>query len=250
MRSNASSCLLGAFRSLNIVHSSTPRPSIISCAATASRHHAGPQQNVRLFSASPALMGGNWLEPSLDRSKKKMKGRPRVATGGSIKGTTVHWGDYGLRMTDHHRRIGAYQLKLAEDTIKARLRGERYRLYKRVACNIGVYVSGNEIRMGKGKGGFDHWAARVAVNQVVLEIKGALHEAVVRDAFRLAGNKLPGQWEFVKKGAPPVVGITKLDGVTLEELKRPRRKVAAESIKPIPPPTDLPGGARKPLDLP
>jgi hypothetical protein len=35
-----------------------------------------------------------------------------------------------------------------------------------------------------------------------------------------------GQWEFVKKGDPPVVGITKLDGVTLEELKRPRRQIA------------------------
>lgn len=31
-------------------------------------------------------------------------------------------------------------------------------------------------------------------------------------------------YEFVKKGDPPVVGITKLDGVTLAELKRPRRK--------------------------
>jgi ribosomal protein L16/L10AE len=47
--------------------------------------------------------------------------------------------------------------------------------------------------MGKGKGSFDHWAARVAVNQVVFEIKGMLHEAVAKDAFRLAGNKLPGE---------------------------------------------------------
>jgi ribosomal protein L16/L10AE len=46
--------------------------------------------------------------------------------------------------------------------------------------------------MGKGKGSFDHWAARVAVNQVLFEVRGMLHEQVVRDAFRLAGNKLPG----------------------------------------------------------
>lgn len=39
-------------------------------------------------------------------------------------------------------------------------------------------------------------------------------------------------YEFVKKGDPAVVGITKLDGVTLEELKRPRRLV------PLP----MPGG--------
>lgn len=48
------------------------------------------------------------------------------------------------------------------------------------------------MRMGKGKGSFDHWAARVAVNQIVFEIRGMLHEKVIRDAFRLAGNKLPG----------------------------------------------------------
>ena len=46
--------------------------------------------------------------------------------------------------------------------------------------------------MGKGKGSFDHWAARVAISQIVFEISGALHEQVVRDAMRLAGNKLPG----------------------------------------------------------
>jgi ribosomal protein L16/L10AE len=47
--------------------------------------------------------------------------------------------------------------------------------------------------MGKGKGSFDHWAARVAVNQILFEVRGELHEAVVKDAFRLAGNKLPGK---------------------------------------------------------
>lgn len=73
------------------------------------------------------------------------KGRPRVPTGGSVKGTTVIWGDYGLRMSDHHRRISAKQLKMAEDTIKTRLRGQKYRLYKRKCCNIGVYVSGNDV---------------------------------------------------------------------------------------------------------
>lgn len=39
-------------------------------------------------------------------------------------------------------------------------------------------------------------------------------------------NSRSGQWEFVHKGEAPVVGITKLDGVTLEELKRPRKQIA------------------------
>lgn len=105
--------------------------------------------------------------------------------------------------------------------------------------------------MGKGKGSFDHWAARMAPSQVVFELKGTMHEKVARDAFRVVGYKLPGehaghnaetqartcsrltrpgQWDFIKKGDPPVVGITALKGITLEDLKRPRRKIEPRKL--------------------
>lgn len=142
----------------------------------------------------------NWLAPKFGESKKSPKGRPRVATGGSVRGTTVAWGDYGLRLKDHGRRISANQLSIAEATIRQRLRGMSYRLYMRIAANIGVYTKGNETRMGKGKGSFDYWAARVPVSRIIFELKGNLHEQVVKDAFRLAGNKLPG-W-YPSKGLP------------------------------------------------
>ena len=144
-------------------------------------------------------------------------------------------------MRDHDRRISSAQMATAFEAIKKRLRGQRYRFYTRVCANIGVYKSGNEARMGKGKGSFDHWASRVAVSRIIFELKGDLHEQIVRDAFRLAGNKLPGEhlvysgdlalranigkglYEFVRKGDPPVMGITKMAaGVTLEDMKRPR----------------------------
>lgn len=48
--------------------------------------------------------------------------------------------------------------------------------------------------MGKGKGSFDHWASRIAVSKVIFEVKGNIHEQVVRDAFRIAGNKMPGMF--------------------------------------------------------
>jgi ribosomal protein L16 len=142
-----------------------------------------------------------------------------------VRGTTLVWGDYGIRLRDHDRRISAAQLKVADETIRKRLRGMKYRLYHRVSANIGVYTSGNDQRMGKGKGSFDYWACRVPVSRVVFELRGDIHEQVVRDAMRLAGNKLPGLWEFVRKGDPPVMGITKLGaGETSEEfLRRPRR---------------------------
>ncbi|KAF9893730.1 mitochondrial ribosomal large subunit component [Aspergillus nanangensis] len=189
----------------------------------------------RCFSTtSPAL---DWLTPKFQEKSKSPKGRPHVATGGSSRGTTVVWGEYGLRMKDHDRRLPASSLKIAEETIKRRLRGMNYTLYKRVSANIGVYTKGNEQRMGKGKGKFDYWTAKVAVSRIVFELRGDLHEKVAREAFRLAGHKLPGLWEFVKKGDPPVVGLTKLgNGVTLESLKRPRRSPAlgAENL-PTPP---------------
>ena len=106
------------------------------------------------------------------------------------------WGDYGIRMKDHDRRMPASALKIAEETIKRRLRGMNYKLYKRVSANIGVYTKGNEQRMGKGKGKFDYWTVRLPVSRVVFEVKGDLHEKVAREAFRLAGHKLPGKFQL------------------------------------------------------
>ncbi|MCJ1367046.1 mitochondrial ribosomal large subunit component [Acarospora aff. strigata] len=194
--------------------------------------------------------------PKRGQPKKTRKGRPRVPTGGSTRGTTVVWGDYGLRMRDHDRRVSAAQLKNGEDTIRKRLRGMKYRLYMRICANIGVYTSGNESRMGKGKGSFDYWASRVAVSKIIFELKGDLHEKVAREAFRLAANKMPGNrfdpvysiwkvlkanlglYEFVKKGDPPVMGITKVgEGITADELRRPRLKLPeADTAGPLPTP--------------
>lgn len=147
-------------------------------------------------------------------------------------------------MKDHDRRVSAKQLRLGYDTITKRLRGMHFKLYTRVSANIGVYTKGNEVRMGKGKGKFDYWAARIPVSRIVFELKGDVHEKVVQEAFRLAGNKMPGQYEFVKKGDPPVVGVTKLEnGITLQSLKEARRQVEAsddESQSIIPPMVDTP----------
>ncbi|KAK4506797.1 hypothetical protein PRZ48_000530 [Zasmidium cellare] len=191
---------------------------------------AQTQTQTRSFTSTPRTL--NWLAPKAGESSKSRKGRCKVPTGGSVKGTTLVWGEYGIRLKDHDRRISAAQLKIADETIKKRLRGMKYRLYHRVSANIGVYTSGNDQRMGKGKGSFDHWACRVPVSRVLFELKGEIHEQVVRDAFRLAGNKLPGLYEFVRKGDPPVMGVTKLgNGVTEEFLRRPRVRLPEPSLQ-------------------
>lgn len=144
MKPTNTSALLNAFQGLRISNSAPLRQIRTPVAAQSILSTQWTQASRAFSTTRPAF--GTWLEPSINRKKKMAKGRPRVPTGGSTKGTTVIWGDYGIRMTDHHRRISAKQLKMAEDTIKVRLRGEKYRLYKRKCCNIGVYVSGNEVR--------------------------------------------------------------------------------------------------------
>lgn len=104
----------------------------------------------------------------------------------------MKWGDYGMRLKDYHRRLSAMHLKNAEEAIKKKLRGMKYKLYMRVACNIPVYTKGNEVRMGTGKGSHDFWATRVAVSKIIFELKGEVHEQIVKEAFRLAGDKMPG----------------------------------------------------------
>ena len=147
MKPANTSALLNAFQGLRLCGASPLRQFRAPVQSHAKTLDATRRlQNVRAFSTTIPMLG-NWLEPNLNRKKKMAKGRPRVPTGGSTKGTTVIWGDFGLRMTDHHRRISAKQLKMAEDTIKNRLRGQKYRLYKRKCCNVGVYVSGNDVRL-------------------------------------------------------------------------------------------------------
>jgi ribosomal protein L16/L10AE len=46
--------------------------------------------------------------------------------------------------------------------------------------------------MGTGKGSMDFWACRLPTNRVIFELKGEIHEQIVRDAFRVAAGKLSG----------------------------------------------------------
>lgn len=149
------------------------------------------QVQTRKFTTTPRTL--SWLQPRRQLTTKDTKGKPRMPTGGSTRGTTLIWGDYGLRMRDHDRRIAASQLKNGEDVIRRRLRGVNFRLFARIHASVAVYKKGNESRMGTGKGKFDHWAARVPVSRIIFELSADCHEQVIRDAMRLAANKLPGK---------------------------------------------------------
>lgn len=137
--------------------------------------------------------------PRFKVQRKAMKGRVSVRTGGSIKGNSVEFGQFGLRLKTRGIRMDAAQLYAADKVLKRELRPSGADLITRFSCNTPVCVKGNQTRMGKGKGGFDHWACRVTCGKVLFEIRGDIHERVAREALRKAADKLPGLYEIVTK---------------------------------------------------
>ncbi|CAL9735263.1 large ribosomal subunit protein uL16m [Monosporozyma servazzii] len=147
--------------------------------------------------------------PRFNYQSKKQKGRVAVRTGGSVKGSTLQFGKYGLRLKSEGVRLAAIQLKEADNAIMRYVRPlNNGQLWRRLVTDIAVCIKGNETRMGKGKGAFDHWMARVPTGKIIFEMDGDnLHERVAREAFRKAGTKLPGVYEFVTRESPVRAGL-------------------------------------------
>jgi large subunit ribosomal protein L16 len=55
-----------------------------------------------------------------------------------------------------------------------------------------------EVRMGKGKGSNDYWAAKVKPGRIMFEIDGVA-EDIAREALRLGAMKLPVTTRVVVK---------------------------------------------------
>uniref|UniRef100_A0A060T2G6 ARAD1C25102p n=1 Tax=Blastobotrys adeninivorans TaxID=409370 RepID=A0A060T2G6_BLAAD len=171
-------------------------------------------QTTHLQAQAPALRRyKHEYLPRFKKVKKAQKGRVPVRIGGSIKGSTLEFGIYGMRLKTAGVRLSAIQLKEADQSIMRKLRPIKGKLIRRLHTNVAVCTKGNETRMGKGKGAFDYWATRVPTGKVIFEIAGDhVHEQVAKDAFRIAGDKLPGVYEFIKLGTyKPRVGFSEVE---------------------------------------
>ncbi|EPX71047.1 ribosomal protein subunit L16 [Schizosaccharomyces octosporus yFS286] len=165
------------------------------------------------WTLAPIALNLRWSHqyaPRRVKFKKAQKGRVHVPTGGSTKGTQLEWGEYGMRLCDRSIRFRAKQLETAEQVIKRILKPiKNASIYTRFTCNIPVCVKGNETRMGKGKGTFEYWAARIPIGRVVFEVGGeGLREELARHALRQAAFHLPGKFELVTKTSPKRLGTT------------------------------------------
>ena len=96
-------------------------------------------------------------------------------------------------------RLTARQIEAARRAISRHVkRGGR--LWIRVFPDKPVSKKPLEVRMGKGKGNPEYWVALVQPGTMLYEIQG-VDEELAREAFRLAGAKLPIGTSFVKRQA-------------------------------------------------
>lgn len=145
------------------------------------------------------------FSPKRTKYRKAHKGKIPIPIGGSTKGTTVEFGDYGLRVKEGVRLTGR-QLTAVHNALRRKIKPVKgSQLWMRVFPDIPVSSKGNEVRMGKGKGTFEYWACRVPLNRIIFEISG-MRKEIAKEAFRLASHKLPVKVEMVERGAKPIVG--------------------------------------------
>ena len=133
------------------------------------------------------------LSPKKTRFRKQFKGRIHgVAKGG----TDLNFGQYGLKALEPER-INAREIEAARRAITREMKRVG-RVWIRIFPDVPVTGKPTEVRMGKGKGAVDYWAARVKPGRIMFEIDGVA-EDVAREALRLGAAKLSIRTRFVQR---------------------------------------------------
>ena len=86
-------------------------------------------------------------------------------------------------------RVTARQIEAARRAITREMK-RAGRVWIRVFPDLPVSKKPVEVRMGKGKGSVEFWAARVHPGRILFEIDG-VPEDVAKEALRLGAMKLP-----------------------------------------------------------
>ncbi|MAQ18434.1 MAG: 50S ribosomal protein L16 [Sandaracinus sp.] len=133
------------------------------------------------------------LQPKRTKFRKQMKGR---MTGKAYRGSDVSFGDYALQATQCGR-LTARQIEAARMAIQRKVKRQG-KLFIRVFPDKPLTKKPLETRMGKGKGSVEAWVANIKPGKVLYEIEG-IPEDLAREAFRVAGHKLPISVQFMKR---------------------------------------------------
>lgn len=133
------------------------------------------------------------LQPKRTKFRKQHKGRNR---GLALRGSSVSFGEYGLKATGRGR-MTARQIEAGRRAMTRYIkRGGK--IWIRVFPDKPITKKPLEVRQGKGKGNVEYWVCQIQPGRVLYEMEG-VSEEVAREAFRLAAAKLPFATQFVSR---------------------------------------------------
>ncbi|MEO0792694.1 MAG: 50S ribosomal protein L16 [Pseudomonadota bacterium] len=125
------------------------------------------------------------MSPKRTKFRKAHKGRIHGTAKG---GTALNFGSHGLKAVEPER-ITARQIEAARRAITRHMK-RAGRVWIRIFPDLPVSSKPAEVRMGKGKGSPDFWAARVHPGRIMFELDG-VPDDIAREALRLGAAKLP-----------------------------------------------------------
>ena len=133
------------------------------------------------------------LQPKRTKFRKAHKGRIKGTAKG---GTLLNFGSHGLKAIEPER-VTARQIEAARRAITRHMK-RAGRVWIRIFPDLPVSSKPAEVRMGKGKGSPDYWAARVHPGRIMFELDG-VPDDVAREALRLGAAKLPIKTKVVTR---------------------------------------------------
>ena len=133
------------------------------------------------------------LQPKRTRFRKQFKGRIHGEAKG---GDNLNFGSFALKATEPER-VTARQIEAARRAITRHMKRQG-RVWIRIFPDVPVTGKPTEVRMGKGKGSVDFWAARIHPGRIMFEIDG-VDDSVAREALRLGAMKLPVMTRIVQR---------------------------------------------------
>jgi len=133
------------------------------------------------------------LLPKRTKYRKQFRGR---MTGAAKGGDYIAFGDFGLVATEP-AWIKSNQIEACRIVMSRHFR-RGGKIFIRIFPDKPVTKKPAETRMGKGKGAVEYWVAVVKPGRVMFEVSGVTEEQA-KEAFRLAGHKLPIKTKMVKR---------------------------------------------------
>ena len=131
------------------------------------------------------------LQPKRTKYRKQIKGR---YNGLSYRGNKISFGSFGLKAVTAGR-LTSRQIEAARIAMTRYMKREG-KVWIRVFPDKPITSKPLEVRMGKGKGGLDHYVCPIKPGKIMFELDGVPLE-VAKEALRLAAQKLPVLTKFV-----------------------------------------------------